>query len=153
MTLSSKPTAPSDDDYVIVGLAKCFRKQDGNVVPFNVLEPVPSAYFEALLKGVPTSYSTLYGVKLGEVIQDTQLSKPLSMRASEDTVFCEHFIERANAAARTYQNKELLQRSLPHGQSYEGINFSTDRKRILNATHTITAEDNVKQHKYTHMTL
>ena len=49
MTLSSLPTTLSDSDYVIVGLAHCFTKQDGDLVPVKVLEPVPSAYFEALV--------------------------------------------------------------------------------------------------------
>ncbi|MBT9313758.1 hypothetical protein [Leptothoe kymatousa] len=154
MSLSSMPTALSDNDYVIVGLAHCFTKQDGNVVPVKILEPIPSAYFEALLKGVPTSYKALYGLKLGEIVQDAQPIKPSSNIATDDDVaFCESFAERAKAAARTYQSREDLQKSVPYGQSYEGVNFSTEKKRILNSTHQVTAEDNVKQHKYTHMTL
>lgn len=153
MTLSSIPTALSDNDYVIVGLAHCFTKQDGNIVPVTILEPVPSAYFEALLKGVPTSYKTLHGLKLGDIVQDAQPTQPGLTVEANDAVFCENFAERAKAAARTYQTRQDLQRSVPYGQTYDAVNFSTDKKRILNATHQVTAEDNVKQHKYTHMTL
>lgn len=153
MTLSSIPNALSDNDYVIVGLAYCFTKQDGNIVPVKILEPVPSAYFEALLKGVPTSYKTLHGLKLGDIVQDTQPIKPCLTVDTHDAAFCENFSERARAAARTYQTREDLQRSVPYGQTYDNVNFSTAKKRVLNATHQVTTEDNVKQHKYTHMTL
>ena len=153
MTLSSLPNALSDHDYVIIGLAHCFTKQDGNIVPVKVLEPVPSAYFEALLKGVPTSYKTLYSLKLGEVIQNAQPVKLHSTIEADDAMFCENFAERAKAAARTYKTREDLQHSVPYGQRYEEVNFSTDKKRILNATHQVTTEDNVRQHEYTHMTL
>ena len=152
MTLSSVPAALSDSDYVIVGVAHCFTKQDGNVVPVKVLEPVPSAYFEALVKGVPTSYKTLYSLQLGEIVKDEQPSAT-HIPAATDAQFCEDFVERALAAARTYQSKAEIQARVPHGQEFSEMNFSTDKKRILNASHKVTADDNVKQHKYTHMTL
>ncbi|MEL6334164.1 MAG: hypothetical protein AAFQ76_16410 [Cyanobacteria bacterium J06626_26] len=150
MTLSSVPAALSDSDYVIVGVAHCFTKQDGNVVPVKVLEPVPSAYFEALIKGVPTSYKTLYSLQLGEIVKNDQ---PSGGHIPTDAQFCENFVERALAAARTYQSKAEIRDLVPHGQEFSGVNFSTDKKRIFNASHKVTAEDNVKQHKYTHMTL
>ncbi len=152
MTFSSVPAALSDSDYVIVGVAHCFTKQDGEVVPVKVLEPVPSAYFEALLKGVPTAYKALYSLRLGEVVKDNQ---PVSSHipAAADAQFCEDFVERTLAAARTYQTKDEIQERVPHGQEFSEMNFTTEKKRILNAAHKVTAEDNVKQHKYTHMTL
>lgn len=154
MTLSSVPTALSDSDYVIVGLAHCFTKQDGNVVPIKVLEPVPSAYFEALVKGVPTSYQTLYSVQLGEIVNNEQPTMAhLSIATDDHVQFCENFVERAMAAARTYQTRADIQATIPHGQTFSEVNFSTEKKRILNASHQVTTEDNVKQHAYTHMTL
>ena len=150
MTLSSVPAALSDSDYVIVGVAHCFTKHDGDVVPVKVLEPVPSAYFEALVKGVPTSYKALYSLQLGEIVKNDQ---PSVDHVPTDAQFCENFVERALAAARTYQSKADIKKLVPHGQEFSEINFSTDKKRILNAAHKVTAEDNVKQHKYTHMTL
>lgn len=153
MTNSSIPAALSSGDYVIVGLAHCFTKQDGNLVPLKVLEPVPSAYFEALLKEVPTSYQYLYALQLGEILED---ERPTANHLPEDVKgaqFCEKFVERVQAAARTYQLKSDIQTRLPYGQTMTAMNFSTERKRILNASHQVTAEDNVKQHKYTHMTL
>lgn len=153
MTLPSTPTVLSDSDYVIVGLAHCFTKQDGNMVPIKILEPIPSAYFEALKKGVPTSYKVLYGKQLGELIKEQQPIVTNLPVDPKDVQFCENFVERLLAAARTYQTKDNLQTLLPPGQTLTDINFSTEKKRILNASHKVTAEDNVKQHQYTHMTL
>ncbi len=153
MNLSSSPTMLSDSDYIIVGLAHCFAKQDTNLVPLNVLEPVPSAYFEALTKGVPTSYEVLYGLQLGDLLKDEQPIVTNLPVDTKDVQFCEDFVERTLAAARTYQGREDIQTTLPCGQTFSEINFSTEKKRILNPSHRVTAEDNVKQHKYTHMTL
>lgn len=154
MTISSPPDTLSNSDYVIVGLAHCFIKQDGNVVLVKILEPVPSAYFEALVKGVPTSYKILYGLQLGQILNHNQ--QPTSNQLSGDAIdaqFCENFVERALAAARTYQTKPDIQETFPYGKTFSEVNFSTEKKRILNSSHKVTAEDNVKQHKYTHMTL
>ena len=151
MTLSSVPAELSDSDYVIIGVAHCFVKQDGKVMPIRVVEPVPSAYVEALFKGVPTSYETLHGTQLGEVVKDDQPT--LDQLAVTDVQFCENFVERAKAAARTYQARTDFQKTLPYGQSFSEMNFSTEKKRVLNASHHVSSEDNVKQHKYTHMTL
>ncbi|MGD1949783.1 MAG: hypothetical protein ACFB14_09070 [Leptolyngbyaceae cyanobacterium] len=148
MTLSSSPS-----DYVLVGLAHCFTKQDGNVVPVKVLEPVPSAYFEALVKGVPTSYKALYSVCLSELLHENEPTMEQLPAEAQEANFCENFAERAMAAARTYQNKTDIQAKLPHGQVFSEVNFSTEKKRVLNAVHKVTAADNVKQHEYTHMTL
>ncbi|MEM9483079.1 MAG: hypothetical protein AAGA83_05245 [Cyanobacteria bacterium P01_F01_bin.116] len=153
MTNSSVPAALSGSDYVIVGLAHCFTKQDGNLVPVKILEPIPSAYFEALLKGVPTSYQYLYSLQLKKILED---ERPTANHLPEDVKgaqFCEGFVERVMAAARTYQLKTDIQTQLPCGQTMTDVNFSTERKRILNASNRVSTEDNVKQHKYTHMTL
>ncbi|MBT9315735.1 hypothetical protein [Leptothoe spongobia] len=153
MTISSVPTALSASDYVIVGLAHCFTKQDGNVVPVTVIEPIPSAYFEALMKGVPTSYQMLCSLTLGQLLDDDRPTANHLPADAKGAQFCEDFVERTMAAARTYQTRTNIQETLPCGQTFSDINFSTEKKRILNASHKVTAEDNVKQHKYTHMTL
>ena len=119
----------------------------------TVLEPVPSAYFEALAKGVPTSYKAVYSVHLSELLQEngpTIMHLPAEAQGAD---FCEDFAERAMAAARTYETKTDIQAKLPYGQVFSDVNFSTEKKRVLNAVHKVTAADNVKQHKYTHMTL
>lgn len=153
MTNPPVPTTLCDSNYVIVGLARCFTKEDGNVAPVTVVEPIPSAYFEALIKGVPTSYETLFSLQLGQVVEDNRPTANHLPEAMKGAQFCENFVERVAAAARTYQAKPHVEAQLPLGEAFSNINFSTEKKRILNASYKVTAEDNVKQHKYTHMTL
>ena len=147
------PLSSSSNDYILVGLAHCFTKQESGVVPVKILEPVPSAYFEALVKGVPTSYKMLYSTRLSALLEEngpTTAHLPAEAQAAD---FCENFAERAMAAARTYQGKPGIQAKLPCGEIFSEVNFSTEKKRVLNTVHKVTAADNVKQHKYTHMTL
>jgi hypothetical protein len=42
------------DDYCVFGLAICFLKQEGELEKVAVLEPIPSAALEAIVKGIPT---------------------------------------------------------------------------------------------------
>ena len=92
-------------------------------------------------------------MKLGELLKDEQPIVTNLPVDTKDVQFCENFVERALASARTYHNKPDVQARVPNGQPFSDVNFSTEKKRILNASHKVTAEDNVKQHKYTHMTL
>ncbi|MBD2020984.1 hypothetical protein H6F43_12420, partial [Leptolyngbya sp. FACHB-36] len=45
----------STDDYVVMGLATCFIKDDDGVHEVQIVEPIPSAALEAIVKGIPTS--------------------------------------------------------------------------------------------------
>lgn len=139
------------DDYVVIGLATCFVREDGEVSPVTVAEPVPSAYLEAVLKGVPTSYQSLHAVTLGKVVSADQPQK--LDEADEGTDFCPDFVTRTFAAARTYKSRPEAQALIPIGTSTTEINYSTARKRVLNAEHIVRTEDNVKQHEYTHKVL
>ncbi|MGC8711919.1 MAG: hypothetical protein ACP5RH_05955, partial [Leptodesmis sp.] len=58
MTTNSSLNATdlSADDYVVLGLATCFIKEDGEVHAVKIVEPIPSAALEAIVKGIPTSY-------------------------------------------------------------------------------------------------
>lgn len=145
----SAPDSATGENYVILGIAQCYVKQEGEITPVKILEPVPSAYFAALMKGVPTSYEKLYGVSLSEGIENTG---SLQQGQDSNVQLCQNFSERAQAAARTYQSAAAEQ-PIPIGQTLSELNFSTERKRILNASHVVNTQDNVKQHKYTHMTL
>ena len=55
-TLLDEATDLAADDYLVVGLATCFVKEDGEVHEVEVIEPIPSAALEAIVKGIPTSY-------------------------------------------------------------------------------------------------
>jgi hypothetical protein len=147
------PSAPdlSTDDYVVVGLATCFLKQDGEVHEVKVLEPIPSAALEALVKGVPTSYQIVWATALGTVLDDTT-PKALPV-FPQDAQFCDEFAARSIAAARTYKARPVAQTFVSLGTAYQELNYSIDRKRVLNSQRIVRTEDNVKQHEYTHKVL
>lgn len=147
------PNAPdlSAEDYIILGLATCFIKQDGEVHQVKIAEPIPSAALEAVLKGIPTSYQLAYATTLGTVLVGEESLLPVEFPA--DTQFCDDFAYRAIAAARTYKSRPAAQSHIPQGTTKADFNFSTERKRVLNSERIIKTEDNVKQHAYTHQVL
>jgi hypothetical protein len=141
----------STDSYLVVGLSTCFLKQDGEVHEVKLIEPIPSAALEAILKGIPTSYSMACGTTLGELMAGESLQKPAEFPA--EAQFCDDFAERAIAAARTYQSRKEAQAHIPLGTTRKDFNYSTERKRVLNQTRVVRKEDDVKQHEYTHKVL
>lgn len=141
----------TDSDYLVVGLATCYVRQEGETQAVTVQEPVPSAYLEALIQGVPTAYQQIQATTLGAIAPN---GVPVLLpTAPEGTQYCADFLDRAIAAARTYKNRESAKSFIPEGTVYTDINYSTEKKRLLNAEHMVTAEDNVKQHAYTHQVL
>ena len=147
------PNAPeiSADDYIVVGLATCFIKDDGEIHEVQIIEPIPSAALEAILKGSPTSYQLACGKTMGEVLEGDSAKMPADFPASAQ--FCDDFGERTIAAARTYQRRPSAAEFIPTGTTYSEFNYSVERKRVLNSERIIRTEDNVKQHEYTHKVL
>lgn len=141
----------STEDYVVLGLAVCFLKEEGEIHEVDIIEPIPSAALEAILKGIPTSYQMAIATTLGNVIDETEPKHPSEFPASAQ--FCDDFIDRAIAAARTYKARPTSQTLVPLGTAYSEFNHSTERKRVLNSERIIKTEDNVKQHPHTHQTL
>lgn len=152
-TASFLPNAPdlSTNDYLVVGLATCFVKEDGEVHEVQIIEPIPSAALEAIVKGIPTSYKMARATTLEDVIDGDYLVRPSGFPQSAQ--FCEEFGLRAVAAARTYKSREVAKSLIPLGTSRDDFKFSTERKRVLNMKRDVTKEDNVKQHAYTHQVL
>lgn len=150
MSLDQAPDV-STDSYLVVGLATCFIKEDGEVHEVKVIEPIPSAALEAILKGIATSYSLACGTTLGELFTENSLQKPAEFPPASQ--FCDDFAERAIAAARTYQSRKEAQTHIPLGTTRQDFNYSTERKRVLNQTRVVRQEDDVKQHEYTHKVL
>ncbi|MFQ3679077.1 MAG: hypothetical protein SNJ60_01010 [Pseudanabaenaceae cyanobacterium] len=135
--------------YLAIGEAVCFVRGEGGPTAIAIAEPIPSAAWESLLQGIPTSYRRVRAVTLGEVLTpDGQPQIPWDgVSPAAD------FAERAIAAARTYQSRPQAQNHLPLGQTYTALNHSTERKRLLQETRVVRDEDNVKQHAYTHKIL
>ncbi|MEO0408219.1 MAG: hypothetical protein AAF289_12785 [Cyanobacteria bacterium P01_A01_bin.135] len=143
-------TAPSEG-YVVLGLAHCFIRDDGDVHEVEIVEPIPSAALEAILKGIPTSYDRAYGTRVKEVSPQGEAKVPSVF--PEQAQLCDDFETRLEAAARTYQANTVAQSHIPVGSMYNEFSFSTERKRILNSERLVKSEDNVKQHAYTHQVL
>lgn len=141
----------SGDDYLVVGLATCFVKEEGEVYELQILEPIPSAALEAIVKGIPTSYQMAYATTLGAVLAGDTLQKPAGF--PEAAQFSDEFIQRAIAAARTYKSRSGAKSLIPQDTTRDDFNYSTERKRVLNAKRVVTKEDNVKQHSHTHKVL
>jgi hypothetical protein len=152
-TASVYPAAPdlSADDYIVLGLATCFVKEDGEVYEVQIIEPIPSAALEAIVKGIPTSYKLACATTLGAVLDGDTLQKPAGFPDSAQ--FSEEFGQRAIAAARTYKSREVAKSLIALGTTREDLNYSTERKRVLNVKRVVNKEDNVKQHAYTHQVL
>jgi hypothetical protein len=150
---TSYPNAPdlTADDYIVLGLATCFVKEDGEVHEVEVVEPIPSAALEALVKGIPTSYKFAWGTSLGNVINGDSFQIPSQF--PETAQLSDEFEQRIFSAARTYKRREISKSLIPQGTCYNDFKYSIDRKRILNAARVVTKEDNVKQHPNTHKAL
>ncbi len=139
------------DDYCVFGLATCFVREEGEIKEVQVIEPIPSAYLEAMVKGVETSYKKAIALKIGQVLIDDSLQIPSDFPA--ESQFCDKFVERMLSASRTYQSKSSAQNYLELGAIKEDFNYSIERKRILNITNTVSDDDNIKQHSHTHKVL
>jgi hypothetical protein len=152
-TLTSIADAPdlTPDDYVVVGVATCFFRDDEGVREVKVIEPIPSSALEALLKGIPTSYEIAAATTLGALIADDLPQIPASFPT--DCQLGSEFAYRCIASARTYKRRPEATTHIPQGETYHKFNYSTERKRILNADRVVTKDDNVKQHAYTHQKL
>jgi hypothetical protein len=141
----------ASDDYVVLGLATCFIKEEGEVHAVKIVEPIPSAALEAIIKGIPTSYQIAIATTIGSVFPSDTPQLPAEF--PPEAQFCDEFAPRATAAARTYKARQVAQGHIPLGTTREDFNFSTDRKRVLNSPRLVRTEDNVKQHEYTHQVL
>jgi hypothetical protein len=152
-TAASYPNAPdiTTDDYIVIGLATCFIKEDGEVHQVEVIEPIPSAALEALVKGIPTSYRLACATTLGIVLSGETLQKPADF--PQTAQFSDEFMQRTIAAARTYKRSETAKSLIPLGTTYKDFKYSTERKRVLNAARVVSKEDNIKQHPHTHKVL
>jgi hypothetical protein len=149
-TLLSDATDLATDDYLVIGLATCFVKEDGEVHEVEVIEPIPSAALEAIVKGIPTSYKLALATTIGDIVNQLP-EKPPGFPPSAQ--FSDEFVPRAIAAARTYKRRDVAQTHIPLGTTRDDFKYSTERKRVLNMSRTVTTDDNVKQHSHTHKVL
>lgn len=138
----------SREDYCVLGLATCFAREEGEIQEVKVIEPIPSAALEAIVQGIPTSYQIACAKTLNEIVAEDTFQIPAEF--SQQVQFCLNFAERLIAATRTYKSRPQAQQHIPLGTVKQDLNFSLEKKRILNAVSVVRTEDNVKQHEYTH---
>jgi hypothetical protein len=150
MLLAQAPDL-NTDDYLVLGLATCFLRTEDGVVEQKIIEPIPSAALEVILENSPTSYEWAIATTVGEVLTGEVPQLPAGIPAPAP--LGADFVDRAIAAARTYQRKPSAQQFIPVGTTYTNFNYSIERKRVLNADRRVSKTDNVKQHAYTHQKL
>ena len=149
--LLEKPSDLSQDDYCVLGLATCFVREDGEVHQVKIVEPIPSAALEALVKGIPTSYELAKSMTLGDIFAADTVKMPTEFPS--EASLCDRFSERVAAATRTYKSRPEATKHIPLGTTKNDFNYSVARKRVLNAANVVRTEDNVKQHDHTHKVL
>lgn len=151
--LFAQATDLSAEDYCVLGLATCFVREDGEIEQLTVLEPIPSAALEALIKGIPTSYQSACSKTLGEIFQEDTVQIPSDLVTESEINLCDRFAERVAAATRTYKSRPEAKKHIPLGTVKQDFNYSLERKRVLNTSRAVSTEDNVKQHSHTHKVL
>ncbi len=152
-TLFAQATDLSAEDYCVLGLATCFVRDEGEITQLTVLEPIPSAALEALIKGVPTSYLSACAKTLGEIFPGDTVQIPSDLQSDSAINLCDRFAERVAAATRTYKTRPEAKKYIPLGEVKQDFNYSLERKRVLNNSRAVSTEDNVKQHSHTHKVL
>ncbi len=146
-------------EYVVIGVATCFQRNDeGRLDEVLVAEPVPAADLDSLAQGVrPTSYRLLYATTYAEIVQAGRPVLPQDV-ISADVVAAEHFVERVQAATRTYRTKPEFRHIPLHeictpDQGVIKLNHSVEPRRIINTVIEVSDADNIKQHAHTHQEL
>lgn len=151
MSQTSIPNDLTKDDYCVFGLATCFIRDEGEISQVEIIEPIPSAALQALLKGIPTSYHLACALPIGQVLSSAQPSLPdafgFKARLADD------FFSRTIAAARTYKQRPEAQSHIQLGEVKTDFNYSLTPKRVLNTLNVVQDEDNVRQHSHTHKVL
>jgi hypothetical protein len=143
------PPLPADlspQSYLLLGLAHCFWKEEGGLTELLIIEPIPTATLGPLLRGMATSYAVLRATTLGEATQVMDEYFPTAQP-------CSDFWERAIAASRTFQREPQAMTHLAVGQERRDLNFSLERKRVLNSRRSVRDSDNVRQHPHSHKQL
>ena len=152
-TIFARASDLSSEDYCVLGLATCFVRDEGEIEQLTILEPIPSAALEALIKGIPTSYQIACSTTLGAIFQEDSVKIPKDLASEGEINLCDRFAERVAAATRTYKSRPEAQKHIPLGTVKQDFNYSLERKRVLNNSTVVSTEDNVKQHSHTHKVL
>ena len=136
----------SDDDYVVLGLAHCFRKdENGKLVDAFVVEPVTAGTLECMENGGVTCYKCVTATTLGVALKEDLSLLPGEFLSGS---ICDEFNFRAKCASRTWK-RDHPQQNLLHIVPKDGVkseyNFSLQDKRVLGVEVVVNDSDNIKQ--------
>lgn len=135
------------DDYIAVGVAKVFKRQEGKLQDMLIVEPIPASALDCVARlKVPTSYMRLWATQLGD-LPDAISEFPETLLEGDSVAWGEDFTERAQASARTYRRDETVAALLPKGCIFSDLNHSTKEKRLVEDDWEPDFNDNVKQDK------
>ncbi|GBG61511.1 hypothetical protein CBR_g21853 [Chara braunii] len=145
MAVGEMPTY-DDDDYVVVGLAHCFTKDEsGKLEDAFVIEPIPAGGLECMENGGVTCYKYVTATRMGKILSQDKSVLPEEFRSGR---FSESFDFRAKCAARTWKRQhpqENLLHLVEEGSVRSDFNFSLEVKRVLNEEVVVNDDDNIKQ--------
>ncbi|KAG0621784.1 hypothetical protein M758_3G048100 [Ceratodon purpureus] len=136
----------SDDDYIVLGLAHCFRKdENGKLQDAFVVEPVTAGTLECMENGGVTCYKCVTATTLGVALKEDVSLLPAEMQSG---TISDEFNFRAKCASRTWK-RDHPQQNLLHIVPKDGVkseyNFSLQDKRVLNEEVVVNDSDNIKQ--------
>ncbi|GJP50600.1 hypothetical protein CLOM_g9749 [Closterium sp. NIES-68] len=136
----------NDDDFITVGLAHCFQKDEsGKLQDKFVIEAIPAGALECMDNGGVTCYTHVTATTLGVVLKQDASLLPAEF---QNGVFAEDFDFRTKCASRTWKRQhpqEHLLNLVPLGTVRSDFNFSVEDKRVLNMENVVDDSDNIKQ--------
>eukprot|EP00897_Mesotaenium_endlicherianum_P001193 jgi/Mesen1/11074/ME000099S10508 len=148
ITMGLKGADPEwlDDDYICLGLAHCFVKDDnGKLKDVFVIEPIPAGALECMDNGGVTCFKHVTATNLGVALK---MDSSLLPAEFADGKFADDFDYRTKCASRTWK-RQHPQENLMNLAPKEGVrsdwNFSLEDKRVLNMVYEVSDSDNIKQ--------
>jgi len=136
----------SDGDYIVLGLAHCFKKdENGKLKDALMVEPVTAGTLECMENGGVTCYKCVTATTLGVALKEDLSLLPVEMQVGS---VCDEFNFRAKCASRTWK-RDHPQQNLLHLVPRDGVksdyNFNLQDKRVLNEEVVVNDSDNIKQ--------
>jgi len=133
------------DQYLAVGLAHCFEKNDeGKLQDRLIIEPLSANSLEAMSVGAKTSYIHVFGILLEDALKR---GEKLPEEFDSGT-FCENYEGRCDSAARTWMRPHAVDNLMdivPLGMVKSSFNYDTSDMRVLNMDVEVNDSDNIKQ--------
>lgn len=135
----------SDDDYIVLGVAHCFVKEESKLSDVFVIEPIPAGAVECMDNGGVTCFKHAIGTRLGTALRQDAALLPPEFHGAK---FCEDFDFRTKCASRTWKRQhavDVITKLMGEGKVRSDWNFGLEDKRVLNMDYEPSDADNIKQ--------